>query len=293
MKCMRRRARYTWTDYKANAQITKELKITPIFDKLLEYKRNWIQHVNRMPRNRLPRVLKHHSPTGRRNYGRPLKRLLDAWDRNGSTSGPTPWKIYDYYYYYYSRWNVLRFREIGFVFVLCISKYRTAHYRYEALHTDRLYSPPPFPRRYSFLLELIRHQGHSDAGKIQWPPPSRRESNRLLVAIPRAADWYIHVPNCLCESHRLLSKLFLIPEEVWVRWEAIVLFPFCNVGWPRMLQLLVTADDTRVSCLMAPVFTKICHWCFCFNQSDRTDRWTRKYISIYEERNTKKNCLSI
>jgi hypothetical protein len=28
--------------------------------------------------------------TGRRNYGRPLKRLLDMWDRNGSTSGPTP-----------------------------------------------------------------------------------------------------------------------------------------------------------------------------------------------------------
>jgi len=26
---------------------------------------------------------------------RPLKRLLDTWDRNGSTSGPTPWKIYD------------------------------------------------------------------------------------------------------------------------------------------------------------------------------------------------------
>jgi hypothetical protein len=28
-------------------------------------------------------------------HGRPLKRLLDAWDRNGSTSGPTPWQIYD------------------------------------------------------------------------------------------------------------------------------------------------------------------------------------------------------
>jgi hypothetical protein len=24
-----------------------------------------------------------------------LKRLLDAWDRNGSTSDPTPWQIYD------------------------------------------------------------------------------------------------------------------------------------------------------------------------------------------------------
>jgi hypothetical protein len=57
---------------------TKELKITPILDKLLEYKRNWIQHVNRMPRNRLPRVMKHYYATGRRKYGRPLKRLLDT-----------------------------------------------------------------------------------------------------------------------------------------------------------------------------------------------------------------------
>jgi len=74
---------------------------------LLEYKRNWIQHVNRMPRNItrhsiymlypvslvLPRVMKHYFPTGRRNYGWPLKRLLDTWDRNGSTSGPAPWQI--------------------------------------------------------------------------------------------------------------------------------------------------------------------------------------------------------
>jgi hypothetical protein len=71
-------ARYIWTDYKTNAQIVKELKITPILDKLLEYKRNWIQHINRIPRNRLPRVMKRYSPTGRRNHGRPLKRLLDT-----------------------------------------------------------------------------------------------------------------------------------------------------------------------------------------------------------------------
>ena len=69
MKCMRRTARYTWTDYKTNAQIGKELKITSNLDKLLEYKRSWIQNVNRMPRNRLPSVMKH---------GRPLKRLLDT-----------------------------------------------------------------------------------------------------------------------------------------------------------------------------------------------------------------------
>jgi hypothetical protein len=75
---MRRTAGYIWADYKTNTQIAKELKITPILDKLLEYKRNWIQHVNRLSRNRLPRVMKHYSPAGRRNRGRPLKRLLDA-----------------------------------------------------------------------------------------------------------------------------------------------------------------------------------------------------------------------
>jgi len=63
---MRRTAGCTWTDHKTNTQIAKELKITPILDKLLAYKRNWIHHVNRI----LPRVMKHYSPTGRRNYGR-------------------------------------------------------------------------------------------------------------------------------------------------------------------------------------------------------------------------------
>jgi hypothetical protein len=71
-------ARYTWTDFKTNTQIAKELKTTPILNKLLEYKRNLIQHVKRMPRNRLPRVMKHYSPTGGRNHDRTLKRLLDT-----------------------------------------------------------------------------------------------------------------------------------------------------------------------------------------------------------------------
>jgi len=74
---MRRTAGYTWTDYKTKAQSTKELKITLILDKL-EYKRKWIQHINRMPRNRLPRVIKHYCSKGRRNHGKPLKRPLDT-----------------------------------------------------------------------------------------------------------------------------------------------------------------------------------------------------------------------
>jgi len=77
MKYMRT-AGYTWKYHKTNTQITKELILTQILDKLLEYKRNCMQHVNRLPRNRLPRVIKHYSPAGRRNHGRPLEILLDT-----------------------------------------------------------------------------------------------------------------------------------------------------------------------------------------------------------------------
>ena len=77
MKYMRRTAGYTWADYKTNSHIAKELEITPVLDKLLQYKRNCI-HVNRMPRDRLPTIMKHYSPIGRRNRGRPLKILLDT-----------------------------------------------------------------------------------------------------------------------------------------------------------------------------------------------------------------------
>jgi hypothetical protein len=36
MKCATRTAEYTWADYKTNTQIAKELKITPVLDKLLK-----------------------------------------------------------------------------------------------------------------------------------------------------------------------------------------------------------------------------------------------------------------
>jgi len=42
MKYMSKTAGYTWTDYTANTDIAKELKITPVLNKILEYKRNWL-----------------------------------------------------------------------------------------------------------------------------------------------------------------------------------------------------------------------------------------------------------
>jgi len=53
-----------------NSGKAQGLKIISILGKLMEYKRSWIQHVNRLPRNRLPRVMKYYSPTGRRYHGR-------------------------------------------------------------------------------------------------------------------------------------------------------------------------------------------------------------------------------
>jgi hypothetical protein len=55
----------------------KELKTEPAIGKILKYKNNWIQHVNRMQRDRIPKLLKNHKPLGRRNRGRPMKILLD------------------------------------------------------------------------------------------------------------------------------------------------------------------------------------------------------------------------
>jgi hypothetical protein len=71
-------AECTWIDYKSNTGIAKELNINPVLEKVQDYRRNGIQHVNRMAYNRLPRKVKYYRPKGRRNQGRPLKRLLDC-----------------------------------------------------------------------------------------------------------------------------------------------------------------------------------------------------------------------
>jgi hypothetical protein len=70
MKYMRRTAAYTWTDHKTNTEIAKELNITPVLDKIQDYNRNWIQHVNLMPQI-TQTDKKTTPPKGRRNQGRP------------------------------------------------------------------------------------------------------------------------------------------------------------------------------------------------------------------------------
>jgi hypothetical protein len=78
MKFMRKTAKYSWKDHKRNQDITEELKIQPVMEKINSYNNKWIQYVRRMDRARLPHAILKYQPAGRRNQGRPLKRLLDG-----------------------------------------------------------------------------------------------------------------------------------------------------------------------------------------------------------------------
>jgi hypothetical protein len=71
-----------WRDYKTNEEILKELRVTSVLDKITSYRSDWIQHVNRLPRSRLPNSLTELAPRGIRNQGTQLKRLLEERDRN-------------------------------------------------------------------------------------------------------------------------------------------------------------------------------------------------------------------
>jgi hypothetical protein len=77
IKYMRITAGHTWVDQKTNTEIAKELNTAPLLDKIQDYKGKWMQYVNRMQRNRSLRLIKNYTPKGRRNQGRPVKRLLD------------------------------------------------------------------------------------------------------------------------------------------------------------------------------------------------------------------------
>ena len=75
MKYVRVTAGYTWRDYKTNKETVNELNISTVLDKMQEYRRNWVQHINRMPRNGLTRIIqkrKLHSKT-RKESGKTIK----------------------------------------------------------------------------------------------------------------------------------------------------------------------------------------------------------------------------
>ena len=54
MKLLRPLVGYTLYYHKTNDYIRRELRITGIIDKIGEYRRNWLSHLQRMSHNRIP-----------------------------------------------------------------------------------------------------------------------------------------------------------------------------------------------------------------------------------------------
>jgi len=78
MKLLRPLAGYTIYDHKTNDYIRRELQITCILDKLVEYRRNWLSHLQRIPQNRIPLKSYHYRPQGRRTIGRQKKHGISS-----------------------------------------------------------------------------------------------------------------------------------------------------------------------------------------------------------------------
>jgi len=72
MKLLRPLAGYTLYGRETNDYIRRELRITGILDKIDENRRNWFQHLQRMPQNPLKSY--HYRPQGWRTIGRLKKR---------------------------------------------------------------------------------------------------------------------------------------------------------------------------------------------------------------------------
>jgi len=55
-----------------------------------QYQKKWLQHVQRMDTNRIPKQALQYRPKGRRNIGRPKKRWRDQLHFEDQGTGNTP-----------------------------------------------------------------------------------------------------------------------------------------------------------------------------------------------------------
>jgi hypothetical protein len=68
---------YIWSDFKQNTEILEVIKVTPIQDKISDYETDWRNHVNRMSRSRLRKLITQYIPEGRKDQGKPTKKLTN------------------------------------------------------------------------------------------------------------------------------------------------------------------------------------------------------------------------
>jgi len=74
MKFLRHLLGITKLDKEKYQCIREKTGAQKIVKEIKQYQKKWLQHVQRMDRNRLPRQALKYRPEGRRNIGRPKKR---------------------------------------------------------------------------------------------------------------------------------------------------------------------------------------------------------------------------
>jgi hypothetical protein len=79
MKFLRSVAVYTLLDQKRSTDISSELKIFNLTERIEKKKENCHEHILRMTTDRLPKVLLNYKPRGCRDIGRPTVRWEDAF----------------------------------------------------------------------------------------------------------------------------------------------------------------------------------------------------------------------
>ena len=74
LKFLRSVKRCNRRDHIRNEEMRSNLDIFAVNEKIKEYRRKWIQHIDRMEESRIPKTAKDNSPRGRKKVGRLKKR---------------------------------------------------------------------------------------------------------------------------------------------------------------------------------------------------------------------------
>jgi hypothetical protein len=80
----------TKLDEEKNQCIREKTRAKNIVKEIKQYQEKWLQHVQRMDRNRIPKEMLQYQPKGRRNIGRPRKRWRDKFHFEDQVTGNTP-----------------------------------------------------------------------------------------------------------------------------------------------------------------------------------------------------------
>jgi len=90
MKSLRHLLGITKLDKEKNQCVREKTGAQNTVSEIKQYQKKWLQHVQRMDRNRLPRQALKYRPEGRRNIGRPKKRWRDQLPLEDQGTGNTP-----------------------------------------------------------------------------------------------------------------------------------------------------------------------------------------------------------